>query len=1170
MNMTKSASERMEKYFSIIDDEVTRAYAICSEARKKGYDPEDDVSMPLAKNMAERVEGLIAVVEPKVKGSGISTRINELEEKFGKLSWKVALAIALETAEEKFCKFESKMKAIETGIRIGLAYLTLGVVASPLEGFVELKLKKRLDNGKEYFCLMYSGPIRSAGGTAAAVSVLVADYVRKKMGYDEYDPTDDEARRGVSELYDYHDRITNLQYLPSEEEIIFMAKHLPVQIDGDPSEELEVSNYKDIPRINTNLIRSGYCLVMGECLCQKAQKIWKQIDEWGNEFDMSQWKFLSDFVKLQKLKKAKKVEGKDSKLQPDYTYIKDLVAGRPILGFPLRNGGFRLRYGRCRNTGLSSGGINPALTYILDKYIAIGTQLKVERPGKATSISTCSSIEGPLVRLNDGSLVRINTVVEAKRISSSVEEIVYLGDILFNYGDFFNRAHPLVPPGYCEEWWAQEAKNAIENKYGSLDFLSFSASTGIEHERILEIFKETHNPSIKGDEALLMSKSLSVPLHPRYTYYWNSVPLNEIPTLFSWLLTGKEIYEGSKLQKIVIGISKPEKILLELLGVPHSVTANEYVVIGQNDSIIIAALLSGYRKSQPLFSSESLLSDISKLMGVGIRDRCGTFIGARMGRPEKAKVRKLDGQPHCLFPVGTEGGRLRSFQEAISSGSVTSDFPRYLCQACGNDTVLGVCEKCGQRTKKQFYSKQRGWFQEEQKDTVPYSSRGINIPELYTDVLKNLKLKMPPELVKGVKGTSNKSHAMEHLAKGILRAVHDIPVNKDGTTRYDMTQLAITHFKPREIGTSIERLKEMGYSKDIAGNDLADDSQIIELMPQDVILPACNESPDKGSDEILFRVSLFIDDLLKRLYLLKPYYGLKSKEDLVGHLIVALAPHTSAGIIGRIIGFSATQGFYAHPMLHAATRRDCDGDEACVTLLADALLNFSRQYLPNSRGATQDAPLVLTSKLIPSEVDDMVFDMDICSQYPVEFYNACLEYKFPWEIRIEKLKSRLNTEGQYEGSLFTHDTEDINMGVRCSAYKLLPTMEQKLFGQMQIAHKIRAVDEQEVAKIVIEKHFMRDIKGNLRKFSQQQFRCVSCNEKYRRPPLAGKCLKCKGRLLFTVSEGSIVKYLQPALDMAKKYNLPNYLKQNLEITQESIESIFGRDKERQEALKAWF
>src|SRR3989338_2759548 len=182
MNMTKSASERMEKYFSIIDDEVTRAYAICSEARKKGYDPEDDVSMPLAKNMAERVEGLIAVVEPKVKGSGISTRINELEEKFGKLSWKVALAIALETAEEKFCKFESKMKAIETGIRIGLAYLTLGVVASPLEVFVELKLKKRLDNGKEYFCLMYSGPIRSAGGTAAAVSVLVADYVRKKMG----------------------------------------------------------------------------------------------------------------------------------------------------------------------------------------------------------------------------------------------------------------------------------------------------------------------------------------------------------------------------------------------------------------------------------------------------------------------------------------------------------------------------------------------------------------------------------------------------------------------------------------------------------------------------------------------------------------------------------------------------------------------------------------------------------------------------------------------------------------------------------------------------------------------------------------------------------------------------------------------------------------------------
>ena len=193
------------------------------------------------------------------------------------------------------------------------------------------------------------------------------------MGYAEYDPTEREVKRAVTELYDYHERITNLQYLPSEDEIQFLVSHLPIQIDGDASEDFEVSNYKDLPRIATNTLRNGFCLVIGECLCQKATKLWNQLSKWGKEFDMGRWDFLKEFVELQKSKKAKKLEA--GKLNPDYTYIKDLVAGRPILGFPLRNGSFRLRYGRCRNSGYSSAAIHPALTVILDRFIAIGTQL---------------------------------------------------------------------------------------------------------------------------------------------------------------------------------------------------------------------------------------------------------------------------------------------------------------------------------------------------------------------------------------------------------------------------------------------------------------------------------------------------------------------------------------------------------------------------------------------------------------------------------------------------------------------------------------------------------------------------------------------------------------------------------------------------------------------------
>ena len=109
--------------------------------------------------------------------------------------------------------------------------------------------------------------------------------------------------------------------------------------------------------------------------------------------------------------------------------------------------------------------------------------------------------------------------------------------------------------------------------------------------------------------------------------------------------------------------------------------------------------------------------------------------------------------------------------------------------------------------------------------------------------------------------------------------------------------------------------------------------------------------------------------MLVRLYGQEPYYNLKNKKDLIGHLIVGLAPHTSAGTVGRIIGFSQTQGMLAHPLYHSAMRRDCDGDEGCFFLQLDAFLNFSKKFLGTSRGSTMDAPLVLTTLLNPAEVD---------------------------------------------------------------------------------------------------------------------------------------------------------------------------------------------------------
>jgi len=1189
-------SPEIKKYFKSINDEVKRSYDLANIARKKGFDPDDKVSIPLANNMAERVVGLISVLSPQIEKTKVPERIIELEKEYGQLDWRVGFKIAEEVAKEKFCKFEDKKEAMEVGIRVGFAYLTLGIVSAPLEGFIGLKIKKRRD-GKEYLSLQYAGPIRAAGGTASSVSVILSDFVRVKMGYASYDPEEIEVNRYNSEVHDYHDRVTNLQYHPSDEELKFMVSHLPVEVDGDPTEKFEVSNFKDLPRIETNLIRGGVALVLAEGLCQKTPKLWKRLSKWGEEFGLSHWKFLADFLKLKEEihaahgseKTDKNVEEKKI-VKPNNTFIMDLVAGRPILTHPLAIGGFRLRYGRTRVSGFSASALHPATLIVLNKYIAIGTQLKTERPGKATIITLCDTIEGPIVKLNDGSVLQLKTETEAKNYFPEIEEVLFLGDILINYGDFSENGHDLVPAGYCSEWWAREVEKSINNLFKEEGIKKAAELIGIEEKRIMALIERPLFIIPTWSESLKISKKLNVPLHPEYIFYWKLVSGENLLSLMNWLHDGKIKIDEEGIKKIILPyysdneLHQKSKMILDQLGVTHQIINKENLVLQRKEARIFAFCfdfkdqkgLENINLTPESVANKDGLEVINFLSSVKIIDKAGTFIGARMGRPEKAKMRSMTGSPQVMFPIGDEGGRLRSFQAALKDGKIRSVFPTYYCQKCNKDMVYRSCEECNSLCEKKYYCRFCG---DVEKDTCrhgptnPYKSQDLNIKYYFNKAKERLGERLHPDLIKGVRGTSNKERVLEHLSKGILRAKHSICVNKDGTTRYDCTEMPITHFKPKEIKTSIEKLKQLGYEKDIFGKELSDKEQIIELKPQDIVLPGFDSLEDSGP-KVMKRVANFVDELLVKFYKLKPFYNIDKEEDLVGHLVIGLAPHISAGLMGRIIGFSETQGLLAHPMWHAGLRRDCDGDEAALLLLMDALLNFTRQYLPERRGAkTMDAPLVLTSTLNPAEIDDQVHGMDIAWKYPLELYEAALEMKKPWDVsfddgkKVEQISDRLGTELQHDQFGYTHWVTNFNKGILCSAYKTIPTMEDKLLGQMEIAKRVRAVDMDDVAKLVIEKHFLKDIRGNLRKFSMQQFRCVKCNAKYRRPPMSARCTECpNGKIIFTISEGSVIKYLGHSLRLAREYDFSPYLKQTLDLLQLNVDNVFGKEKEKQAGL----
>jgi DNA polymerase II large subunit len=155
---------------------------------------------------------------------------------------------------------------------------------------------------------------------------------------------------------------------------------------------------------------------------------------------------------------------------------------------------------------------------------------------------------------------------------------------------------------------------------------------------------------------------------------------------------------------------------------------------------------------------------------------------------------------------------------------------------------------------------------------------------------------------------------------------------------------------------------------------------------------------------------------------------------------------------------------------------------------------------------------------------------------------------------------RIGTELQYEKFGFTHDTNDISEGPKMSKYKSLRTMMDKMNAQLNLAAKIRAVDEADVAYKVIERHFLPDILGNMRAFSKQSVRCPTCNITYRRPPLLGVCTKCSGKLTLTVHEKSVKKYLDISKEIAKRYNISPYAQQRIVLVEKSINSLFESDK----------
>ncbi|MGB1378112.1 MAG: DNA polymerase II large subunit [Nitrosopumilus sp.] len=1100
-------------YYSNLSKETYSIFEHAALAKSTLVDSSGIIEPKIAFDLADRVAKMheIDIAEPlreilKINGKELSALILAKDIALGKYSLPEA------PLEEK----------LDLAVRVGLAIITEGVTIAPLQGISEVKIKKNKD-GTDYLSVSIAGPMRSAGGTESAVTLLIADHVRKIAGLSKFQANsfDDETGRFVEELRIYEREASSFQFHILDEDIEHVISNLPVELAGVDTDPFEVVNHKGMTRIQTDRVRGGALRVLNDGLIGRSKKLLKRIEM----YNLDGWEWLND------LKGA--VQTGDNQEDAAAKRMREVITGRSVLSMPNKLGGFRLRYGRACNTGFAAVGFHPVVAEILDHTIAVGTQVKIDIPGKGATVAFVDTIETPTVRLQNGDVVKIKDVKHGIEIKNKIEKILHLGDVLITFGDFLENNAQLVPSGYVEEIWIEQLKEIISKSEAKNPFL----------EQFL-----IKTPSV--DEALKISLNYNFSLHPHYLYYWDKISLEELDQL----LQAKNVNENK------IEYSTEKKKILEKLGTPHKVE-NQSIILENEEAKIFFNLLFLTKPEINDLSIPEILSISSKIK---INNKFSTSIGVRIGRPEKAAPRQMKPPTHTLFPISDKGGPTRDLLKASRNEHFFANIHNRFCEQC-NEPSIGInCSNCGKKTSVIFRCNNcrdtlTEPFCEKCKRKAPAHSHKefpLKSRLLLAQEKMGLRAKEP---FKGLKELISQDKIAEPLEKGLVRQTFGLTTFKDGTIRFDATNSPLTQFKPSWIGTSIEKLKELGYSHDIDGKPLENIDQIIELRMQDVVIP-------EESGKYLVSTCKYIDTLLTKFYGKSSFYNVNNPEELIGHLIIGLAPHTSVGIVGRVIGYTDTHVCFGTPNWHSAKRRDADGDADSIMLLMDSLLNFSRQFLSDRIGGLMDAPLLVQPLVLPHESQPQAHNLEVTKIFPLEFFESTIQQSKASDVTsVEIIKSRLETKRQFFDYHFTHFTSSLTTSKSRSAYSTLGSMLDKFDMQVKNAELINVVNPSELVSNVISTHLVPDIMGNLRAYARQSFRCTACGKSYRRMPLIQTCV-CGHKLIATITRGSVEKYLKLAKRLVDKYDVGEYQRGRIHALSDEIELVFGKGQGDQSLL----
>ena len=1099
--------QRFKSIARLYSEQAELEHVLADLARSKGTDYSDSVQVIFTKDMVQRVEYF-------TKSKQITRQLRlAISEDYSRIDilWRICNFIYSNVQFDKLLNTEK----IDLAVRASLAISAEGVSSTPEEGF--LGIEEVPDGDIVFLKLKVHSPIRGAGGTIQGVMTIIVDWFRIKMGYDKYVATEQEVCRITNQVLEFsvmHPR----QRMPTSEQIELIVRSCPIFLDALPSEEREVSCYRFLPRIKTPRLRGGLCLVITEGLLLKCKKLQSYVTRFDLELE---WAWLKKLYP--KATKSHDIEERDEKLVSEAveedapTYLSKIISGRPVISLSKSPGNLRVRIGKSYNTGIGQIGLHPSTCHVF-KFLNTGTQLKTEFPGKAASVAPVTGIAPSTVLLKDGSVVRLDCLKYTETVRSEIIKIVDSGEVLITAGDFIQNKAEIPDLGICDQAYLYECQD-------------------------LGITPDLH---VKDEQKVVSDSILRrISLPPLCMPLTHALRSEEFLHL-------QECYRQNGLS-----LSSSCRALVQLMAITHTVDQLSGAIIPEFPLVFEQIMCS----DAPLIKINQRVYEYLSLNCKCRIRRKGEFTwGARVGRVEGSSPSKTDPSVNWLLfhnkiPDGVN--TVKKLLESSAPAQYLMNHVVFKCPACQKVSVHPL--HCGVRGVQVARDKTTNGFVDKYQNTdlTPTAFSNftepvlIDLPEKINHSLANMGIILDTPVKIGA-NTYARTLFLESFYKGYLRSKYNVYTIKDGTVRYTCSNAVLTHFSARMVNSTVEKLKQLGYSHDEVGQVLVSSDQIVEMFPQDIVIPL-------NCADYLLNTTRYIDDLLNMEYGLPSHYNCKTVCDMIGQYCIGVSPHTCVGVLSRIIGLSDTNVLMAHPAFHSAKRRNADGDGDNILLYLDSLLNFSYVFLKQGLGQKMNVPIFLSDFIDLSEVDSECHHVEICNSYDKILYS---ERDTPCKAAdVLKYRSILSVEYAQKPSRCSIHTDVLQLPSKANAYKDLESMEEKINAQIEISQLISNCNTTDLVDNLVNSHLLMDIKGNINTFLRQTLKCKNCGTKFDMATLSGDCTSCGGPLHQTVYANSVMKYRHLVQKLSRRFKLKNYTLSKINLLFNELDVIFGKTKQ---------